>query len=167
MFYVSTCRKPVAQTRSLAKWFARLFGGYYENRGKRNLDELMGRASAQGFSRIMFIYERHGNPSELTVYDEEKGWLSPEIRVQSVKLPPEGERAPRVPPRAQIVFEGGAEKAQALFEHAPQFAEEGGLDKVVAKISSSTLSFSYKGIGVGPVLKIELREFVPKQGESE
>ncbi|MFA6048801.1 MAG: hypothetical protein WC792_02540 [Candidatus Micrarchaeia archaeon] len=167
MFYISTCRKPVQSTRTLAKWFARLFGGYYENRGKRNLGELLSRAEAKGLSRILFIYERHGNPSEMSVYDSGKGWLSPEIRIKSLVLPnQEAERQRRVPWRSRIVLaDDAAKKAAELFEHTSEFREEESLGGVEVMVEKDRLSFSYKGAKVGPVLGIEFREAVaPKEG---
>ncbi len=167
MFYISTCRKPVQGTRSLAKWFARLFGGYYENRGKRNLGELLSRVEAKGLSRILFIYERHGNPSEISVYDSEKGWLSPEIRIKSLVLPShDAERQRRVPWRSRIILaDETAKTAAPLFEHTAEFKEEeseGGVEVIVEK---NRLSFSYKGAKVGPVLDIEFHEaLAPKEG---
>ncbi len=167
MFYVSTCRKPVQQTRTLAKWLARLFGGYYENRGKRNLDELLSRASGKGLSRILFIYERHGNPSEISFYDEEQGWLSPEMRVKHVEFPSEGAEKKRVPSRCAVVFKGAdAEKARNLFSHAVEFGEEAEEHCVNALLEQDKLSFSYKGVQVGPVISLELHE-VEKKNEGE
>ncbi|MEM4255280.1 MAG: hypothetical protein QXR53_03035 [Candidatus Norongarragalinales archaeon] len=79
MLYVSTSRKPTQQTRTLAKWLARLFGGEYENRGKRSVVEIASRMQEKGFSRAVFVYEKHGSPYSLNFLDVEGGWLYPEV----------------------------------------------------------------------------------------
>ncbi|PIT85361.1 hypothetical protein COU36_03680 [Candidatus Micrarchaeota archaeon CG10_big_fil_rev_8_21_14_0_10_59_7] len=83
--YVTTSRKPAQGTRSLARWLARFLGGECENRGKRSLAEIVERAETAGFRRLLFVYESHGNPSELSFYEE--GWLSPVLKIKSVELP--------------------------------------------------------------------------------
>ncbi len=93
MLYVSTSRKPTQQTRVLAKWLARLFGGECENRGKRSVNEIASRMDEKGFKRAVFVYEKHGNPFSLNFFDAGEGWLYPEIVISGFKvLKPEGKR---------------------------------------------------------------------------
>lgn len=86
MLYVSTSRKPTQPTRILAKWLARLFGGEYENRGKRSVTEIASRMQEKGFARAVFVYEKHGNPHSLNFLDVEGGWLYPEVLIASFSV---------------------------------------------------------------------------------
>ncbi|MBS3070659.1 hypothetical protein J4220_04090 [Candidatus Micrarchaeota archaeon] len=87
MLYVSTSRKPTQQTRILAKWLSRLFGGEYENRGKRSVAEIAARMREKGFARAVFVYEKHGNPHSLNFLDAEEGWLYPEVLISGFDVP--------------------------------------------------------------------------------
>lgn len=82
--YLTTCRKPTQGTRKLAKFFERFFGWAYENRGKRSLEELVAKAEENGLSRLAFVYESHGNPSEIAFYED--GWLQPRVLIMSFEL---------------------------------------------------------------------------------
>lgn len=87
--YVTTCRHPTPGTRRLVKWLAALLGAKTENRGKRSFDELLSRAEAFGCKRLLFVYESHGNPSELRFYEGE--WLGV-VPIKSVGMPTEKPR---------------------------------------------------------------------------
>ena len=91
--YVSTSRKPTQRTRVLAHWLERLFGGEYENRGKRSVGEIAARMEEKGFQRAVFIYEKHGNADSLNFFDRDSGWLYPEIVIgEHALLKPQGGR---------------------------------------------------------------------------
>jgi len=112
MLYVTTSRKPSQQTRSLARWLARFLSGECENRGKRSLAEIVERAGNAGMKRLLFVYEFHGNPSELSFYEE--GWLSPVLKIKSVEMPEK--QSVRLKGELKVVAEGEmGRKMAALF----------------------------------------------------
>ncbi len=80
--FVTTSRKPSQLTRRVARYLGRVIGKY-ENRGKRSLAEVASRADAAGYSRLLLVYEKKGNPSELSFY--EGGWLEPLLQVGGLK----------------------------------------------------------------------------------
>ncbi|VVB68025.1 putative Brix domain-containing ribosomal biogenesis protein [Candidatus Norongarragalina meridionalis] len=137
--YVTTSRKPAPGTRSLARWLARFLGGECENRGKRSLAEIVERAEAAGFKRLLFVYESHGNPSELSFYEE--GWLSPVLKIKSVELPEK--KAGRITPgEIRIVAEDAMGKKMA-----PLFAVENSeeTDAVEMHLSRGAVVFELGG----------------------
>ncbi|MFH1779879.1 MAG: hypothetical protein ABH803_01900 [Candidatus Micrarchaeota archaeon] len=71
-------------TRRLCKWFERIFGAEYENRGKRSIEEVIARAEKKGFLRILVVYETHGNPESLNFLQEK--WLEPVIFLKNVRF---------------------------------------------------------------------------------
>jgi rRNA maturation protein Rpf1 len=150
--FVSTSRKPSAQTRKLARWLARLLGAGTENRGKRSVEEVMRRAAARGFSRVLFIHEAKGNPSELVFRDENEGWLEPSIAVSGVVMPPEGKRA-RIPKSVSAkALDSEGRKIAALFG-----AEEtdGGGEALLLIASAREIAFEMpEGECVGPTIKV-------------
>jgi rRNA maturation protein Rpf1 len=89
--YITSSRKPSLITKRLGRTFARLLPrGAYENRGKKNVDEIAARAKALGKSRALLIYENKGNPEKLVFMEigKEWMWLSPQIRIIKLgKLP--------------------------------------------------------------------------------
>ena len=143
--YVTTSRKPSQGTRSLARWLARFLGGECENRGKRSLAEIVERAEAAGFKRLLFVYESHGNPSELSFYEE--GWLSPVLKIKSVELP---EKKPgRITPgEVRIVAEDEMGKKMA-----PLFSVEDSVEKnaVEMHLSRDAVIFELGGKSVASV----------------
>ncbi len=149
MIYVTTSRKPSQATRRLAKWLALLFGGESENRGKRGVGEVVERASRKGFLRVLFIYEAKGNPSKLVFFDEEKGWLEPEIIIVGANIPVV--KGARLPGRARMVaVDKGGKVVEELLGSK---AIEEGEDFVEVKASAREIFFEYGGKRVGPVLK--------------
>ncbi|MEM0437933.1 MAG: hypothetical protein QXU54_01390 [Candidatus Micrarchaeia archaeon] len=70
MPYITTSRKASQVTRRLARSLSHFFPeSYYENRGKRDMDSVLARARQLGFARVVFVYESHGNPSEIDFID--------------------------------------------------------------------------------------------------
>ncbi|MFQ5405790.1 MAG: hypothetical protein ACE5DI_01395 [Candidatus Micrarchaeia archaeon] len=157
MFYISTSRKPSPHTRTLAKWLSRLFGGKYENRGKRSFDELVKRSKKNGLGRILFVYESHGNPFELSAFDTEKEeWLLPKIKVKSIEFPKE--QKSRVPKKITVQYaDNEAKNLEKIFENRLYLAEEDeDLPKVTASISNNLIEFRVEENLVGPKIKIEI-----------
>lgn len=64
---ITTSRKPSARTRTLCKLLSRFIAGRCMVRGKMGMQELL--EFAEGGSLIV-IGEYHGNPGELSFYDE-------------------------------------------------------------------------------------------------
>jgi len=64
---ITSSRKPSAKTRTLCKLLSRFVSGRCMQRGKMGIQELL--EFAQGRSLIV-IGEYHGNPGELSFYDE-------------------------------------------------------------------------------------------------
>ena len=82
---ITSSRKPSAKTRTLCKLLSRFTVGRCVNRGKMGMQELLEFAQEGPF---IVIGEYHGNPGELTFYDETGkllyslrfvDWYSPEI----------------------------------------------------------------------------------------
>lgn len=165
MIFVSTSRKPSQETRRLARWLALLAGGETENRGKRSVGEVAARAAVRGFSRVLFIYEKHGTPRELVFFDEDKGWLEPGIILSGVVFPDKerekeagkGGKRPRLPGAARVVaVDAAGEKIKGLFgigEKGKEGVEEDSGDFVEIRVGEKEISFQYCGKQVGPRLK--------------
>lgn len=85
--YVTTSRKPAQLTRRVARTLARLLGATYENRGKGSVNEVGTRAAQLGLSRVLFVYESHGNPARLAFWED--GWLPEEFAISGVREPSE------------------------------------------------------------------------------
>src|SRR3989344_1172822 len=119
MLYVSTSRKPTQKTRILAKWLARLLGGGSENRGKRSVGEIAQRMGGKGFSRAVFVYEKHGNPFSLNFFDAEEGWLYPEVLIGDFSVLKGEKRRIGIATSAKSEDAGGRKILElAGFEHA-------------------------------------------------
>lgn len=146
MLYVSTSRKPSLPTRRLSRWLEIFFGGECENRGKRSVEEIVARAEAKGYKRILLVFESHGNPSEL-VFLEKENWLG-KIVLRSVAFPKEKSlRIPQSASRGGAALDVAGEKMLSLFglkQKSP---------RVLLRASSSQISFSLDGIACGPLLK--------------
>lgn len=70
MPYITTSRKASQVTRRLARSLSHFFPeSRYENRGKRDIGSVLARARQLGFTRVVFVYESHGNPSEIDFID--------------------------------------------------------------------------------------------------
>jgi len=151
--YITTSRKPSQLTRKLVRWLAIIFGGETENRGKRSIQEAAARAAEKGYSRVLFIYETHGNPSRLVFFDEDGGWLEPEVLISRMDLPET--KSPRVPGRVKAVaLDKAGEKIVALF--CPEEREQETKDVVEFKASANKIVFERDGQTVGPRLRIHL-----------
>lgn len=107
MMLVTTSRKPGQLTRSVARALSQILGGRFQNRGKSGFEEMAAMAERHGLSRILFVWEKNGNPDRLVFFDLEKAaelgeddnadknpWLKPELQVSGVVFP-------RVPFRKQ------------------------------------------------------------------
>ena len=64
---ITTSRKPSARTRSLCKLLSRFIAGRCITRGKMGMKELLEFADG---GPLIVIGEYHGNPGELSFYDE-------------------------------------------------------------------------------------------------
>lgn len=142
MIYITTSRKPSQLTRRIARYLGRVFGTY-ENRGKRSMAEIVARANTAGYTRIMFMYEKKGNPSELSFYEDE--WLEPLIKIRGVK-------------------ENGGKSGKGFEINGPEwakklFGESEGANIIMIK--NEKLWIEVDGDRVGPELKIT----VIKNGE--
>jgi hypothetical protein len=158
--YVTTSRKPSVQTRKLARWLERLLGAACENRGKRSVEEVVARAAERGLSRVLFVHEARGNPSELVFRDEARGWLEPSIAISGVVMPERSKRV-RVPKEVKAKpLDAAGEKIAALFgledaieEEEKEEEKEG---EALALVASAREIFfeAPDGERVGPVIKI-------------
>ena len=81
---VTTSRKPSQNTRTTARFLARLIDAKYFSRGKASFDVLVSEAEKSGFKRVLVVGEDHGNVGSLSFWQE--GWLEPEVKVKSVFL---------------------------------------------------------------------------------
>ncbi|MGB9577076.1 MAG: hypothetical protein ACP5O3_01430 [Candidatus Micrarchaeia archaeon] len=140
--YVTTSRKPSQLTRRLARWLELLLAAEYENRGKKSFDEVRERARTLGLKKILFVYERNGNPDRIAVWDAD--WREPEIRLRSVVFPPKSRV--EVPRETKVVAEDefGEKVAKLLDLREP----EG--EFVEARVSSKKICFSFNGEEIGP-----------------
>ncbi len=64
---VTSSRKPSAKTRTLCKLLSRFIAGRSMTRGKMGMQELLEFAEGRP---LMVVGEYHGNPGELSFYDE-------------------------------------------------------------------------------------------------
>ena len=110
------------------------------------------RAQKEGFERVMLIYERHGNPSELA-FIQDGEWL-PSITMKNVEIPSLAKKAGRVPQvtKGKPLDEKGSEVIDLLLGAESQEIEAAKSVEVVA--SKSGIRFEVSGVGLGPVIKI-------------
>ncbi len=150
--FITTARKPSQQTRKLARWLETLLHAECENRGKRSVEEVMRRAATAGFSRVLFIHESHGNPSELVFRDENEGWLEPSIQLSGASIPERGKRR-RLPKEVKAKpLDSAGEKIAGLFGLETLPGEE---EELILIASSREIFFETPdGERVGPVIKI-------------
>ncbi len=89
MFYITTSRKPSLTTKRLCRALAALLPrGFYENRGKKGIDDIFERAKSLGKRRALLLYEQNGNPASISfmrINDSWK-WLEPEIKISGVRM---------------------------------------------------------------------------------
>ncbi len=151
MFYVTTSRKPCQTTRRLARWMSLLFGGFSENRGKRSLSEVIERAQLEGFPKVLVIYEKHGNPSELSFLNLDGEWLSP-VAVINSAIVPVMQKGSRLSGEFQVQATG-----EGALEFAKLFGErinEG--DRVIdVVLTNSSIGFESDGQKFGPKLSVK------------
>ncbi|MFA4946130.1 MAG: hypothetical protein WC607_01130 [Candidatus Micrarchaeia archaeon] len=146
---VTTSRKPGALTRRLARWLGRFLGDC-DNRGKSPLSDIVARAESKGYSRVLFIYERHGNPCELSFYEED--WIEPAVQITGIDWVEAKE--PRLPAAAFATGKDATgKKIAALFA-----LEKPEGRAVEIKASENEISFTVNGERVGPKLKIKVIE---------
>ncbi|MBU1197062.1 hypothetical protein KJ765_00970 [Candidatus Micrarchaeota archaeon] len=142
--YFSTSRRPSQLTRRIVRKLAYLLQGKYENRGKRSGEELAERAQHFGFSRVCFLYEKNGNPSEMQFFDVEKGWLEEKVRVLGVR---EFERNKRAPKELLLkAHDAAGKKMKELF--MLEDSEVDGLEEeeaVVVEMNAQRIALKAKG----------------------
>jgi hypothetical protein len=132
--YITTSRKPSDATRKLARLLSN-FLGIYENRGKKSIADIVTRADELGYSRVVMLSERRGNPDSLSFIKvaEEWSWMDPEIMI-SVKQPtPE---MSRIKKQAKYI---GDEKYSDLFD----LQEPDTDDIATVKMDDKRISLSY------------------------
>ncbi len=69
MMFITTSRKPGQLTRAIARTLADALGGHYLNRGKAGVQSVLGEADEAGADKVLFVWERYGNPSRLVGFD--------------------------------------------------------------------------------------------------
>lgn len=146
--YISTSRKPGKNTRQLAKWLSIILNAEYENRGKKSLSETRERAEFHGRKRILFIYEKKGNPYSINFF--EKDWIYPEILVKSVEFPEERKERIKNPGEVKIVCEDSVGKKIAELFNIQNEPEAG----VEMHLSSKEISFKQNEQPIGPKIKL-------------
>jgi len=138
--FVTTSRKPSQLTRRVARFLGRVLGKY-ENRGKHGLAEVASRADAAGYSRLLLVYERKGNPAELSFYED--NWLEPLVLIRGLK-------------------EGGVKKkGKGYSVQGPAWARKlfgEGEGENVLIVEKDRLWFEFNGRKIGPELKIKVVE---------
>lgn len=72
MLLLTTSRKPGQLTRSVARTLADALGAAYLNRGKAGVDTVLAEADSAGANKVLFLWERNGNPSRLVGFDLQK-----------------------------------------------------------------------------------------------
>jgi len=75
MMMITTSRKPSQQTRAIARTLADALGAGYLNRGKSGVGSVLAEAEKAGAGKILFVWERHGNPSRMVGFD-----MHPEVQ---------------------------------------------------------------------------------------
>lgn len=69
MMFITTSRKPGQLTRAIARTLADALGAQYLNRGKAGVQSVLGEADEAGADKVLFVWERYGNPSRLVGFD--------------------------------------------------------------------------------------------------
>lgn len=167
--YITTSRKPSQATRKLARWLALLANAASENRGKRSVGDCVERARALGMTRLLFVYEKQGNPVELAFYDasaqtegESEGgaWLEPSIAILGVSFPEEKQKLGRAFKHVRVKpLDAEGEEVEKLFAfEQEEFEQVGARELVEITAGGGKLSFKIAGKQVGPVLKIKLEK---------
>ncbi|MFH0836131.1 MAG: hypothetical protein V1834_03140 [Candidatus Micrarchaeota archaeon] len=153
--FVSTSRKPSQHTRTLARQLAHALRATYDNRGKRSLSEVAAIAEQKGLTRLMIVYEKHGNPHSLNFLADGE-WLNPVVLIGRVELRERG----RVKLPRDVSFKAKDEDGERLaklfgFEKAETS------DAVTCMLSRKSIEFEYDGVKVGPV--VEIRNLIDEE----
>jgi len=141
-----------------------------ENRGKKSVSECVERARALGITRLLFVYEKQGNPNELAFYDasaqneagiEGGAWLEPSIEILGVSFPKRKLKLGRAFKHVRVkALDAEGEEVKKLFAfetRQEEFEEISARELVEIVACSERLSFKIAGKQVGPVLKIKLK----------
>ncbi|MBI2445532.1 hypothetical protein HYV43_04045 [Candidatus Micrarchaeota archaeon] len=72
MMLITTSRKPGQLTRAIARTLADALGAGYLNRGKSGIQAVFEEADGAGADKVLFVWERFGNPSRLVGFDMQK-----------------------------------------------------------------------------------------------
>lgn len=67
---ITTSRKPGSRTRSFCQTLHRVLNSEYVNRGKMSMRDVLLKASQSNHKFIAIVFEKHGNPSKITFYDD-------------------------------------------------------------------------------------------------
>ncbi len=147
MPYITTSRKAGPVTRRLARSLSNIFPNcVYENRGKRDFDSVIARACTQlGYSRIILVYESHGNPAEIQAVDikSDDTWdIAARAGFNVVKVE-------RVLARGVIVDESARGFADMFADQGVEYEERGvekeGRQKAKIAINDNYLSVKING----------------------
>jgi len=139
-----------------------------ENRGKKSVRECVERARTLGITRLLFVYEKQGNPNELIFYDasaqnenEEGAWLEPSITILGFSFPKQKLKLGRALKHVSVKpLDAEGEEIRKLFafeNELEEFEEVSTRELVQIIAGKGRLSFKIAGKQVGPVLKIKLK----------
>lgn len=145
---VSTSRKPNQYTRTLARQLAHALRAGFENRGKRALSEMVAIAEQKGLTRLLLVYERHGNPHSLNFWADGE-WLNPVIMLGGVNLRERG----RIKLPREVTGKASDAEGKRLLKLFG-FEKPEVRDAVVVKLSGKEITFECDGVGFGPVVEI-------------
>ncbi|MDI6645145.1 MAG: Brix domain-containing protein [Methanobacteriaceae archaeon] len=68
---ITTSRKPSNRTRTFCQSLSRALNSRYINRGKMSMRNILLKVNELGFSNLLIISEKNGNPNTLTFYNHE------------------------------------------------------------------------------------------------
>ncbi len=129
------------------------------------MGECVERAHALGLTRLLFVYEKQGNPVELAFYDasaQNEGWLEPSIKITGISFPEKKQKLGRVFKHVRVTSrdaEGDEIKKLFAFEQEQEEFEEVSARELVEIVAGGgKLSFKIAGRLVGPVMKIKLEK---------
>ena len=118
---------------------------------------MAGMAERKGLTRLLIVYEKHGNPHSLNFWSDGE-WLNPVVLIKAVQLRDKGRI--KLPKEITVKAEGAdGKKIAKLFA----FEEPETDDAVVCKLSAERIEFEYEGEHVGPV--VEIRGLIDERQE--
>lgn len=85
MLLITTSHRPSTKTRRFCNSLKILPNSYRKNRGSSSLKDLLEKSLIDGFSRIILVNTRYGNPSELLFY-KNKEQISFKFVILGVKM---------------------------------------------------------------------------------